>query len=272
VICNEDSSLKLSRKLLASLGLVVAFLSTAIAAAQDLTVMTSGGFAAPVEQLMPKFQASSGMHVSVVHGASMGTTTTAIPMRLSRNEPADVVIMARSELDSLAQKGLVIEGSQVDLVRSKIGMTVKAGAPAPEIGTVAAFKKTLLGAKSIAYSDSASGVYIETEMYKKLGIESQVASKSKRILGNPVGEVVAKGDAEIGFQQMSELKPIPGITIVGPIPAEVQRVTVFSAGVVASSKHKDYARALINFLASPQVCPVIVEDALEPTACAPEKK
>jgi len=234
--------------------------------------MTSGGFAAPVEQLTPKFEASSGLHVVLVRGASMGTTTTAIPMRLARNEPADVVIMARSELDSLARKGFVIEGSQVDLVRSRIGMAVKAGAPVPDISTVAAFKRTLLAAKSIAYSDSASGVYISSEMYKILGIEDAVAPKSRRILGDPVGGVVAKGDVEIGFQQLSELKPIAGITIVGPIPDEVQKVTIFSAGVVTSSRHKDDARAFIHYLASAAVCPVIVEDALEPTACVPGKK
>ena len=264
--------MKLSPRVLAFLVSTAAFLAIPIAAAQDLTVMTSGGFAAPVEHLIPKFEASSGLHVAQVHGASMGTTTTAIPMRLARNEPADVVILARSALDALAKQGFVVEGSQVDLVRSKIGMAVKAGAPVPDISTVAAFKKTLLAAKSIAYSDSASGVYIETEMYKKLGIESQASPKSTKILGDPVGEVVAKGAAEIGFQQMSELKPIPGITIVGPIPAEMQQVTVFSAGLVTSSKHKEYARALVNFLASAAACPVIVEDALEPTACAPETK
>jgi molybdate transport system substrate-binding protein len=272
MVIKEDMLLKLSRKTLFSLVLAAAFLPVTLAAAQDLTVMTSGGFAAPVEQLTPKFEATSGLHVAVVHGASMGTTTTAIPMRLSRNESADVVILARSELDSLAKKGLVIEGSQVDLVRSRIGMAVRAGAPIPDISTVAAFKRTLLAAKSIAYSDSASGVYIASEMYKILGIESEVAPKSKQIPGDPVGGVVAKGDAEIGFQQMSELKPIAGITIVGPIPDEVQKVTIFSAGIVASSQHKDSARALIRFLASTAVCPVIVEDALEPTACALDKK
>ena len=263
---------KLFRKSFYSLALAFAFLPATLAAAQDLTVMTSGAFATPFEHLQGKFEASSGLHVTAVHGASMGTTPTAIPMRLSRNEPADVVIMARSELDSLAKKGLVVEGSQVDLVRSRIGMAVKAGAPVPDISTVAAFKRALLAAKSIAYSDSASGVYISTEMYKKMGIEDQLAPKSSRILGDPVGGVVAKGDAEIGFQQMSELRPIKGITIVGPIPDEVQKVTVFAAGIVATSQHKESARGLIQFLASTEVCPVIVQDALEPTACASSGK
>lgn len=272
VVIKENIFLKLSCKSVSSLVLAAAFLPAAFGTAQDLTVMTSGAFAAPTEQLTPKFEASSGMRVAVVHGASMGTTMTAIPMRLLRNEPADVVIVARSELDSLAKKGLVIEGSQVDLVHSRIAMAVRAGAPVPDISTVAAFKKALLAAKSIAYSDSASGVYISSEMYKNLGIEDAVAPKSKKILGDPVGGVVAKGDAEIGFQQMSELKPIAGITIVGYIPDGVQKLTSFSAGVVASSQHQDSARAFIRYMASTAVCSVIVADGLEPTACAPDKK
>jgi molybdate transport system substrate-binding protein len=247
--------------------LAAASLSATIASAQDLTVMVSGAFAAPVEQLTPKFEASSGIRVILVHGASMGTSTDAIPMRLSRNETADIVIMARSGLDSLAQKGLVIDGSQVDLVKSRIGMVVRMGAPVPDISTVAAFKKALLAAKSIAISDSASGVYISSEMYKKLDIEEEVAPKTKTILDEPVAEVVARGDAEIGFQQISELKPVAGISIVGSIPDEVQRVTVFSAGVVASSQHKAAANAMIRFLASSAICPTIIENGLEPEAC-----
>lgn len=246
------------------------FISTACA--QNLTVLTSGGFYAPFEKLTPGFEISTGAHITPVHGASMGSTSTAIPNRLARNEPADVVIMSRPDLDLLAKKGLVVEGSQVDLVRSKIGMAVKTGAPLPDIRTVAAFRLTLLAAKSIAYSDSASGVYIASEMYKKMGIEDQVGPKSKRILGDPVGAVVAKGEAEIGFQQMSELKPIAGITVVGTIPEEVQKVTMFAAGVVTTSEHKDKAKALIQFLAARAACPVIEQSALEPVACAEQKK
>ena len=252
--------------------LAAAFLPASIATAQDFTVMTSGGFAAPLEHLTSGFETASGTHVVQVHGASMGATSTAIPMRLARNEPADLVILARSALDALVKQGFVMDGSQVDLVRSKIGMAVKAGAPLPDISTVEAFKRTLLAARSIAYSDSASGVYIETEMYKKLGIEKEAAAKSTKILGDPVGGVVARGDAEIGFQQMSELKPIAGITVVGPIPDEVQSMTIFSAGIVTSSQHKDAARAFLRYLNSKEVCPIIVQDALEPTACVSAPK
>lgn len=271
VVPKEKLIVGLLRRTLFSILVAMASLSVTVASAQDLTVMVSGAFAAPVEQLAPKFEASSGIRVALVHGASMGTTATAIPMRLSRNETADVVIMARSGLDSLAEKGFVVAGSQVDLVRSRIGMVVRAGMPVPDISTVAAFKKALLAAKSIAISDSASGVYISSEMYKKLGIEDEVVHKTKRILGEPVAEVVAKGDAEIGFQQISELKPVAGVTIVGSIPDEVQLVTVFSAGVAASSQHKASASAMIRFLASTAVCPAIVENGVEPVACASAK-
>jgi molybdate transport system substrate-binding protein len=262
----------LLRRTLLSILVAVASLSMTVASAQDLTVMVSGAFATPVEQLAPKFEVSSGIRVTLVHGASMGTSANAIPMRLSRNETADVVIMARSGLDSLAQKGLVIPGSQVDLVRSRIGMAVRTGAPVPDIRTVAAFKKVLLAAKSIAISDSASGVYISSEMYKKLGIEDEVAHKTKRILDEPVGEVVAKGDAEVGFQQMSELKAVAGITIVGPIPDEMQLVTIFSAGMAASSQHGASSSAFIHFLASTAACPTITENGAEPVACISAQK
>lgn len=242
-------------------------LVTANAVAQDLTVMSSGGFAPAYKELAPGYEAANGAHLNSVWGPSMGSTPGAIPVRLAHNEPADVVIMARSELDNLAKNGLVVEGSQVDLVRSRIGMAVRAGAPLPDISTVDAFRRTLLQARSIAYSDSASGVYISSELFKRLGIDQQVAAKSRQIPAEPVGEVVARGDAEVGFQQMSELKPVAGITIVGPIPDELQKTTVFAAGIVKSSSHKEAAQALIQYLASPNACPVIAKSALEPVAC-----
>jgi molybdate transport system substrate-binding protein len=259
---------ELLRKTFYPVLLASALLIVNTAASQDLTVMSSGGFEAPFKLLTPKYVSATGTHVQSIWGPSMGTTPGAIPMRLSRNEPADVVIMARSELDSLAKKGIVVEGSQVNLVNSRIGMAVKAGSHIPDISTVTAFKQTLLQAKSIAYSDSASGVYISSEMYKRLGAENELAPKSKRILAEPVGGVVARGEAEIGFQQMSELKPISGIAIVGPIPDELQKITIFAAGIVASSQHQDSARSLIQFLASPSACALIAESGLEPLACS----
>jgi molybdate transport system substrate-binding protein len=196
-----------------------------------------------------------------------------IQRRPSRNhlrpfENADVVVMVRSALDDLVKKGQVIEGSQVDLARSRIGMAVRAGATVPDISSVDAFRYALLEAKSVAYSDSASGVYVATTLFKRLGIEKEMAAKSKQIPAEPVGLAVARGEAEIGFQQMSELKPIAGITLVGPIPDDVQLVTIFSAGLVLRATNKDGGEALIKYLSSPEACHAIEESAIEPVACA----
>lgn len=238
------------------------------AGAQTVKVMSSGGFSAAFSQLLPQYEKSTGDHVETAWGPSMGTTPGAIPVRLARGESADVVIMARSALDELAKKGVVVEGSQVDLASSRIGMAVKAGAPVPDISTVEAFRKTLLNAKSVAYSDSASGVYIAGELFKKMGIEEQMAAKSRQIPADPVGGKVATGEYELGFQQLSELKPVAGITIVGPIPAELQQITLFSAGIVAKGPNQDGGRALIRYLAAPNACDAIRQTLLDPIACA----
>src|SRR6202023_1675204 len=154
--------------------------------------------------------------------------------------------------------------SRVDLVESNIGMAVKAGAPKPDISTVDSLKRTLLAAKSIAYSDSASGVYISTELFPKLGIADQIKAKTRKIEADPVGGVVAKGEVEIGFQQISELRPVKGIDIVGELPPGGQRVTVFAAGIPVTSKHPEAAKVLIQWLASPVAYPAIRRSGLEP--------
>lgn len=242
------------------------------ASAQRVKVMISGGFSAPYQQLAPRFEKSSRFHLQTVSGPSMGSTPGAIPVRLARGETADLVIMARSALDELVQKGLIVDGSQVDLARSRIAMAVRAGATPPDISSVAAFRRALLQARSVAYSDSASGVYISTELFKRLGIAREMANKSRQIPAEPVGAVVARGEAEVGFQQLSELLPIPGIKIVGPIPDELQKVTVFSAGIVAKSNFQGAARALIRYLSSPDACTIIEQSALDPVACARNHK
>ena len=238
--------------------------STPPAATGDIHVMTSGGFTAAYNELRPGFERSTGRSVKTAYGASMGNASDSIPSRLGRNEPADVVILARPALDALVAQGKVVAGSQVDLVRSSIGFAVRKGAPKPDIGTVDALKRTLLAAPSIAYSASASGTYYETELLKKLGIEDQVKPKSKRILSERVGTVVARGDAALGLQQVSELLPIEGIDYIGPLPAEVQRVTVFSAGVATASKQPEAARQLIRYLNAPAAAPTIAKTGLEP--------
>ena len=182
-------------------------------------MVSSGGFAAAYRALAPEFERSTDNTLVTSWGPSMGDTPEAVPARLRRGEPIDVVIMVGYALGDLVRQGKVDGDSRVDLARSGIGLVVRAGAPRPDISSVDALKRTLLQAKSIAYSDSASGVYISTEMFKRLGIADQVASKARMIPAEPVGAVVARGEAEIGFQQISELKPIAGIDLVGAAAA-----------------------------------------------------
>ncbi|HWK45794.1 MAG TPA: substrate-binding domain-containing protein [Stellaceae bacterium] len=235
----------------------------ASASAAEIHVISSGGFTPAFRELAPEYEKQSGNKTALELGASMGATPTSIPSRLERGEPADVLLMVGYALDQLIKTGRALPGSRVDLSRSSIGMAVRAGAPKPDISTVEAFKRTLLSAKSIAYSDSASGVYLSTDLFKRLGIADQVKDKSRMIPGDPVGGVVAKGEAEIGFQQISELKPIPGIDIVGPIPAEVQQVTIYAAGIAANSKDPAAAKTLIDFLASPGAATAIRVTGME---------
>jgi len=232
-------------------------------AADDLTVMVSGAVRDAYQTLVADWQRSTGHRVTTISGASMGDAPTTIPNRLKRGEPADVVILARASLDALAKDGRIVTGSETDLARSRIGMAVKAGAPVPDISSVDNFRKALRQAKSIAYSESASGVYISTQLFKALGIADQVAGQAKMV-PSPVADTVARGDAEIGFQQISELLPVAGITLVGAIPDAVQSITVFSAGVAAASKSSTAARQLIAYLASAPGREAIRRAGLEP--------
>jgi molybdate transport system substrate-binding protein len=234
------------------------------ACAAEVKVMISGGFSAAYRTLVPEFERATKNTVATVSGPSMGATPQAIPNRLQRGEPADVLIMVGDALDELIKQGKVVADSRVELARSNIGMAVRVGAPKPDISTVDALKRTLLAAKSIAYSDSASGVYLSTVLFQRLGIADQIKDKSRMIPAEPVGAVVARGDAEIGFQQISELLLVQGIDLVGPLPPEVQKVTVFSAGIVTVAKEADAGRALIKFLASPAAAPAITNSGLEP--------
>jgi molybdate transport system substrate-binding protein len=238
------------------------FVTTTTAA--EVRVMISGGLSAAYKVLVPEFERATGHTVVTAYGPSMGTTVNAIPVRLERGEPADVLIMVGYALKDLADKGKVIPDSRIDLVKSPIGVAVKAGAPKPDISTADALKRTLLAAKTIAYSDSASGVYVSTEMFQKLGIAEEMKDKARKIPATPVGEIVAHGQAEIGFQQISELKPVEGIDIVGPLPDELQRITVFSAGIATVSKEPDAGRALIKFLASSAARDAIVKSGMDP--------
>ena len=245
--------------------LLLANMSTG-AAAQEIRVMSSGGFAAPYKEMVPEFERRTQNKILTAYGASMGGAPDSIPMRLERGEPADVVILAATALDALVEQGKVVRGSRVDLVRSEIGMAVRAGAPKPDISTVEVLIHTLLEAESIAYSASASGTFLSTKLFPRLGIADRIKEKSRRVVSERVGAVVARGDAEIGFQQVSELLPIEGLDYVGPLPDEAQEVTIFAAGVATGAKNPKGARALIEFLASPAAVPAIRKVGLEPVA------
>ena len=247
-----------------ALGLSGALLLSGAAGAAEVRVMISGGLTAAYNALVPEFERATGNKVLTAYGPSMGTTANAIPVRLERGEPADVLIMVGYALGDLIKQGKVIADSRVDLEKSPIGIAVKSGAPKPDISSAEAVKRALLAVKSVAYSDSASGVYVSTEMFARLGIADAMKDKARKIPATPVGEIVARGDAEIGFQQISELKPVSGIDIVGPLPAELQKITVFSAGIAAVSKEPDAGKALIKFLASPAASAVIIKSGLDP--------
>jgi molybdate transport system substrate-binding protein len=250
------------RRIAAALAALV--LLAASASAQEIRVMTSGAFTAPYLELVPVFERESNHTVISVFGASMGGAADSIPVRLARGEPADVVIVAAEALDDLVRQGRIIPGTRVDLVRSRIGMVVRAGAPRPDISSVDAFVRTLLEAESIAVSASASGTYLLNELFPRLGIADSVQAKTRRIESERVGAVVARGDAAIGFQQISELLPIAGVDYVGPLPEGVQRVSTFSAGIAAGSTQPAAAQRLIDFLASPAAVAAIRKYGLDP--------
>ena len=231
---------------------------------QDIKVMTSGAFTAAHLALIPLVERFTKKKI-VTASTSIGTGENSIPNRLKRGEVVDVVIVADALLRDFIRDGLVLAETYTPLARSTIGMAVRAGAPAPDISTAEALKRTLLQAKSIAYSASVSGQYLTTELYQRLGIADRVMGKSRLIGGGVrVGAVVARGEAEIGFQQISELIPVPGIAHITPLPPEVQKVSLFSAGVAASTTDADLASSVIKFLASPEAAHAIAKSGLEP--------
>jgi molybdate transport system substrate-binding protein len=249
---------------------VAALFATKAASAADVQVMISSGFYGVYSELAPAFERVSGHHLVTTRGPSMGDSPEAIPTRLARGEAADVVILDGAAADELGKRGLVRAESKAELARSLIGMVVRAGADKPDIGSVDALRRTLLAAKSIAYSDSGSGTYLSTTLFAKLGVAEEIAGKSRKVRGPPSGEpvaaVVARGEAEIGFQQVAELIHVPGIDFVGTIPNEVQPGFVFAGALPVSVRQPEAANALLHFLASPEAAPVILKAGLLPPA------
>jgi molybdate transport system substrate-binding protein len=247
---------------------VAALLAVRTASAADVQVMISSGFHGVYSELGPAFERASGHHLVTIRGPSMGDSPEAIPARLARGEAADVVILDGGAADELGQRGLVRADSKIELARSLIGMVVRAGAAKPDISSVEALRSTLLAARSIAYSDSGSGTYLSTTLFPRLGVADQVAGKSRKVRGPPSGEpvaaVVARGEAEIGFQQVAELIHVPGISFVGTLPTEVQPMFSFAGAIPSSVREPEAAAALIRFLASPEAAAVVVKAGLAP--------
>ena len=258
------------RSLLRLLAFLIACLAAGPASAADIRVMISAGFFNVYRELGPAFEKSTGHKLLTTRGPSVGDSPEAIPTRLARGEEADVVIMDGAGVDILDQHGLARPGSRVPLAESFIGMVVRAGQPKLDIGTVEALRKTLLAAKSIAYSDSSSGTYLSTVGFKKLGIAEEIAGKTRKVRGPPSGEpvaaVVARGEAEVGFQQVAELIHVAGADFVGTVPAEIQPPTFFVGALPKNSQHPDAAVALLRFLSSAEAASVIIRAGLKPLA------
>jgi molybdate transport system substrate-binding protein len=247
---------------------LVALLFAGAASAAEVHVMISGGFYSVYSELGPQFARATGHELITTRGPSMGDSPEAIPTRLARGEKADVVILDGSSADELAKRGFVRADSKIDLARSQIGMVVRPGAAEPDISTVEAFRNTLLAARSIGYSDSASGTYLSTTLFQQLGVADQVLEKGRKVRGPPSGEpvaaVVARGEVEIGFQQVSELIHTRGVTFVGPIPAELQPGFTFAGAVTTEARQPEAALALLHFLSAPEAAPVVSKNGLTP--------
>jgi len=252
---------------LVALGVVALFVPGP-ASAEEIRVMISGGFYQAYSQLGPAFEKATGHTLITTRGPSMGDSPEALPTRLARGEMADVVILDGGAADELVKRGVARPGSKVELALSQIGMVVRAGAAKPDISSVEAFKRTLVAAKSVGYSDSASGTYLSTELFEKLGIADQIARKSRKVRGPPSGEpvaaVVARGEVEIGFQQVAELIHTPGVTYVGTIPAALQPGHSFAGAITTNARHAEAARALLRYLSSPEAAPIVTKNGLTP--------
>ena len=230
----------------------------------EFRVMTAGAFTAAYLALVPQLERLTKKKVVTVT-TSIGTGETSILSRLKRGEVADIVIVAEPIYHQFVANGLVLSEGHALLARSIIAMAVHEGAPKPDISSADALRKTLLQAKSIGYSASESGKYFSTELVQRLGIADQVLPKSRLIGGGVrVGAVVASGELEIGFQQLSELLPVKGIAHITKLPPEFQKVTSVVAGIAAGSPDKARALTAIEFLASPEAAQAISNSGLEP--------
>jgi molybdate transport system substrate-binding protein len=239
--------------------IVAVALVSGVASAAEIKVLSTQATEQSYRELVPQFEKATGHKVTTLF-----TGTLDADKRIAANEPYDLLIMSQSSIDAHVKGGKVVQGSRVDLARSGVAVGVKAGAPKPDISTVDALKRTILNAKSIGYSTGPSGNYIIT-LFQRLGVLDQVKPKMKQTAtGVFVGSIIASGEVEIGFQQVSELSQYQGVDYVGPLPAEVQNYTVFSSGILSNAKEAEAARALVRYITSPQAGAVYRKRGMEP--------
>ena len=239
----------------------IASLGTDPASAAEIKVLTAGAMRAVVVELLPEFEKATGHKVSV-DNATAGT----LAKRIEGGEAFDMAIITPKIIDDLQQKGKIAAGSRTDLAKVGIGVAVKDGAALPDIGTVDAFRRALLDARSVAYIDpksgGSSGIYFDG-LLGRLGIADQVRAKAKLKQGGYVAELVASGEADVAVHQISEIVPVKGVTLVGPLPAEIQNTTTYAAGIGASAANGAAAKALIDHLAGPAAAAVLKAKGME---------
>jgi molybdate transport system substrate-binding protein len=237
---------------------VMSVLLPGAAGAAELTVLAGMGVVSGVRDVAPAFERATGHKVIVSFEAG-----PSLMQKVTSNAPADLVVHYPEAIDDLIKQGRVV-GSRVDFARAGVGVAVKAGAPKPDISTPEAFKRALLAAKSIAYSRAGASGIIAAKLMERLGLAGQLKDKIMLVDGVPVAEVVAKGEAEIGMQQINVILPVAGADYVGPLPAELQSYVDFAVGVLAISKERDAARELVKFMSSPEAAPLIRKSGMEP--------
>jgi molybdate transport system substrate-binding protein len=225
----------------------------------DMKILCTNGLKSVMLDLVPRFERESEMRLAITWGSTVG-----LAQDIEAGAGGELAILTAEAIDSLIDRGRVAAGSRVDLARSGIGLAVRQGASKPDIGSPEALRAALLGARSVAHSKTGqSGIYFPSVL-ERLGIAGQM--KPKLVVpetGIPIGEIVATGEAEIGIQQISELLPVAGIEIVGPLPAPLQKITTFSAGVLATANDPRAAKALVEFVAAASR-PLLEAKGLEP--------
>lgn len=231
-----------------------------------LRVLAPQAFAHALDVLAKRFTEAGGPSVEVSYGPATGGSERAITARLDRGEVADVALLPTRLLEERSRPSLVLAETCAEVLRSGIGLCVQQGQPVPDIGTVEALRRALLGARSVALSQAGSGEYVAGQLLQRLGIEADLAGRCQRFAHDPVAAVVARGDAQLGFQQICELLPVPGVRFVGALPEAVQHRTAVSAGVLASSAQPELALAFVRHLRSHAAAPVLAAAGLEAAA------